>query len=109
MTTIYDLVRPGWNAGYVIAIGLTSSCLIASPATAQRVPDAYRSRIERSPYDSARDTPYSNRSQRRIREAKRIVKEVRRDRDDSFFHFKPVERDDDSYYSHDDDYDDDDN
>ncbi len=96
----------------MVRITLAITLLLAStPAAAQRVPDAYRSRIERGPYDSERSSPYSNHSQRREREVRRHAKAVARDRDDSFFHFKPVkreDRDDDSYYSHDDDYDEDD-
>lgn len=96
MKTIYDLARPGWSDGYIIAIGLTASCLIATPTIAQHMPDAYRH--DRGPYDSERSSPYSNHSQRREREVRRHAKAVARDRDDSFFHFKPVKRED-----HDDD------
>lgn len=74
--SIYDTLRPGWNAGYTILIGLTASSLIVAPAAmAQNRPEKPRER----PYASRTSTPYSNASVRREREARRIAKAIRDD------------------------------
>lgn len=74
--SIYDTLRPGWNAGYTILIGLTASSLIVTPAAmAQNRPEKPRE----SPYASRTYSPYSNASVRREREARRIAKAIRED------------------------------
>lgn len=97
---IYDTLRPGWNAGYTILIGLSATALIATqPAMAQNRPEKAH-KADRSPYASQTDTPYSNRSVRREREARRIAKAIREDerRERSRYQAPRLDRYDDEDY-----------
>lgn len=78
---------------YIVAIALL---IAATPAFGQHMPTAMnRATRDRSPYESTKDSPYSNRSQRKQRRDRETAKAIERDSSDSYFHFKPAKRDND--------------
>lgn len=102
MKTIYDILRPGWNAGYVILLGLSGATLIASPTTAQQRSQERREHHS-DPYASKDYSPYSNASQRREQAIRDTARKIERERKSTFYRFKDRHEDSDDYDPEDDD------